>query len=1185
LAAEDEQGVLAESLVGDESIFPALTVDGRRPVVVMAARTMPVMTFGTTVLEAAGFDVRVEASGEEILAGLPTTRPDLILTELLLDDMDAVHFCSRVRKQRLGKEVPILVVSDLPHAPTIRKILEDDRTDFISTPIQWHVLVFRAHRWISLARKLTVVQGREVQQAEVREAHDTALKATTEALQLRNYDVLTGLPNRELFVNSVELALSQQQRRGTRPLVLFLDIESFREVNDLIGRNLGDELLKLVAQRLQGCLRTEEAHHDSEHDGISGTCARFVGDQFAVLIDAAGGKEEAATVAGLLLERLSEPISVGERQFELAGRVGIADSADLVGDGEEDLVQRAETALRYCKSKNRQRVAFFESFMNEIVAQRLALTSELRTAISRDELFLTYQLLMDTRTGRPSGVEGLIRWQHPTRGVVPPLEFLGVAEESDLIVEIDRWVLRDGCRQGKRWLDRGLEPLKISLNVSMRFLEEPDFAEQVLAIVEKSGLPAAQLQLELSERGVLPEAGRIMPQLELLAERKIILAIDDFGTGQTSLSYLRTLPIHCVKVDRSFVSRVPGDAASAAIVSAVVAMSHHLGLKVVAEGVETEEQSDFLRSQEYDELQGYLFSRPERAAELEDRLRDLRDRRPPAGGEVEESTPAAGEEERSVARAEDPAADSTSPGPEREPEAESERSAPLEDRATMAAPAMEESESNLGSELDGESSDQLLRLARRDFLTGLYNRFSFDERLEHAAAHADRYGHKLALLLIDLDDFKYVNDTHGHPVGDALLRRIAQRLAAVVRKVDTLARIGGDEFAVIYSEFQEVENVTEFARRFLAVLSEPVVVDGCELRVNGSLGVSVYPEGDSRPKDLLRQADLALYKAKKLGSGRIHFFAPEMDRDVQRSLALARDLNGALDRSEFQLHYQPLVALRSGSIKGVEALLRWRHPTRGAVAPGSFIPLAESTGEIRALGDWVIRSACEQAGHWRKSGGQGFAVSVNVSPVQCRDARFAETVLRTLEEHGLPPAMLDLELSERLLASLPEDMEEPLRRLEALGVGLTFDNFGSGSSALEHFQRFRFGRVKIDKSLVWTIGRGSGSGDVLSGIVALAQKINVQIVAGGIERREEATQLLAEGCELGQGYLFSEPVNGDVISQLLDSGPGQLFPALEVGGAAEAAARSGRELRLVRDLSAADEGDGGEQMPPSRSSG
>ena len=350
--------------------------------------------------------------------------------------------------------------------------------------------------------------------------------------------------------------------------------------------------------------------------------------------------------------------------------------------------------------------------------------------------------------------------------------------------------------------------------------------------------------------------------------------------------------------------------------------------------------------------------------------------------------------------------------------------------------------------------------------------------------------------------------------------------------------------------------------------------------MNGSLGVTVYPESDSRPKDLLRQADLALYKAKNLGGGRIHFFAQEMDRAVQQSLALARDLSGALERGEFEVEYQPLVELRSGSVRGVEALLRWHHPVRGMVDPESFIPLAESTGEIRALGVWVIQEACRQVRRWQRICGQVAAVSVNISPVQCRDARFAEAVLRTLEEHNLPPALVEPGAQRAAAEPLPWDMEEPLRRLEAIGVGLTFDNFGSGSSALEHFQRFRFRRLKIDRSLVWTIGQRADAGesdsaDVLSGIVALAHKINVQIVAGGIERPEEARRLLAEGCELGQGFLFSRPVSGDLVPELLRNGVGELWPEPAAPAPARGDADGGRQLRLVRGREAASDAGGG----------
>ena len=1092
---------------------PAPELSGRRQVVLIATGRLQVRAVGTTVLQGAGFRIEGATSGKAVLADVVRLRPDLILTEAALDDMTAARLCSRVRALTAGRTIPILVMSDFSDPRDIQQILAQDLTDVVSAPVNWKVLTFRIHRWISMARRFRSLDDQDLDFEEVRES---ALKASTELLQLRNYDSLTGLPNREMFVNSLELMLAQGQRATSYCAVLYLDIDDFQGVNDLIGRSLGDELLRLVARRLQGCLREDDMVSQMGDEGSLVSFARVNADQFAILLSSVTNQKAATAVARRLLASLAEPLTLRDREFRLSARVGIADSLNIEAEGEEVLLQHAEIAMRYCKQNEGTNYAIFESFMNDLVVKKLELKAELRKALEHQELFLCYQLLVDTRTGSPKGVEGLVRWNHPVRGLVSPNDFLPVAEESDLIVEVDRWVLREGCRQGREWLDKGFPPLVMSLNVSMRFLAEEDFAQQVLQIVEETGLPPASLQLELSERGNLPDAGRIMSQFETLVARGISLALDDFGTGQTSLSYLRTLPISCVKVDQSFVRRVPDDSASVAIVTAIVAMSHHLGLKVVAEGVETTEHWRFLSENGYDQLQGYLFSRPERVEELETGFRNLAGWRTmiAAGGPK-------GQRPSAVPRP----AGAASPRKTGTP-APPAKAAPARPSTDKPRDATAEHEWR-GSEAD------LLQLARNDFLTKLYNRFSFDERLDHAVAHADRFGHKVALLLIDLDDFKYVNDTHGHAVGDALLVEIADRLKKFVRKVDTLARIGGDEFAVILSEFSDVKHVAEFANRLLQVLEQIVVVEGRELRITGSLGVSVYPAGSTQAKDLLGQADLALYKAKKHGGNSVRFFAREMDWEVKRRMALAQDLGGAVDRGELFLEYQPQVALATGRVVGVEALLRWDHPSKGLIGPGRLIPIAESTGEIRAIGRWVISSACAQAQAWRRACGRDIPVSVNLSPVQCRDRRFVDSVLKALREHELEPHLLHLELNEKLLTQLPEELEESLERLAELGVSLTLDNFGSGTSALEHFHRLRFHQLKVHQSLVRTIGQRSITSAVLSGIFALARKMDVQIVAEGVERPEEVAALLAEGCEIGQGFLFSKPLSAEALAELM----------------------------------------------------
>ncbi len=1110
----------------------------RSSVVLVATGRLQVKAVGTTVLRGAGFRVETATSGQAVLAEVERLQPDLILTEAALDDMTAARLCIRLRAQAAARAIPILVISDLSDRGEVQQVLAQDLTDVVSAPVNWKVLTFRIHRWIQMAKRFRSLDDHDMDFEEVRES---ALKASTELLQLRNFDSLTGLPNREMFVSSLELVLDQGRRSSAYSAVLYLDIDDFQGVNDLIGRSLGDELLRLVARRLQGCLREDDLVSQMGDEGSLASFARVNADQFAILLSSVPDPEAAAAVARRMLARLAEPLTIGDREFRLTASVGIADSLHLDDEADEVLLQRAEIAMRYCKQREGTSYAVFESFMNDLVVKKLELRSELRKALEREELFLCYQLLVDAHTGAPNGVEGLVRWNHPARGLVPPNDFLPVAEESDLIVDVDRWVLRKGCRQAREWMDKGYPPLLMSLNVSMRFLAEEDFAQQVLAIVEETGMPPEMLQLELSERGNLPDAGRIMGQFEALVGAGISLALDDFGTGQTSLSYLRTLPIRCVKVDQSFVRRVPDDSASVAIVTAIVAMSHHLGLTVVAEGVETTEHWRFLSKNGYDKLQGYLFSRPERVEELETGLRHLAGWRKMIAAKSPSAENRKARAQRRPAALNSPQAKTRKALPQRRPVTEGARPAAPAAGARPAAPAAgarpAAPEGWRGTEAD------LLQLARNDFLTKLYNRFSFDERLEHAVAHADRFGHKVALLLIDLDDFKYVNDTHGHAVGDELLVQLAGRLKQLVRKVDTLARIGGDEFAVILSEFHDVKHVAELGRRLLHVLAQKAMVGGRELRVTGSLGISVYPAGSTQSKDLLRQADLALYKAKRHGGNSARFFAREMDWEVKRRLALAEDLSGAVDRGELFLEYQLQVALATGSVVGVEALLRWDHPSKGLIGPGRLIPIAESTGEIRAIGRWVISSACEQAKRWQQACGRDIPVSVNLSPVQCRDRGFVDGVLQALKDHQLEPRLLHLELNERLLTQLPTEVEDSLRRLGALGVTLTLDNFGSGSSALEHFQRLHFTRLKVHHSLVRTIGQRSVSSAVLSGIFALARKMDVQIIAEGVERPEEVEALIAEGCEVGQGFLFSKPLTAAALIELI-SDPGLSFARL-----------------------------------------
>lgn len=442
-------------------------------------------------------------------------------------------------------------------------------------------------------------------------------------------------------------------------------------------------------------------------------------------------------------------------------------------------------------------------------------------------------------------------------------------------------------------------------------------------------------------------------------------------------------------------------------------------------------------------------------------------------------------------------------------------------------------------ELDRQNTleQRLLRMARRDFLTDLLNRYAFDERLELALAQANRFSHQVALLLIDLDDFKFVNDTHGHSTGDGLLRAIARRLRSQIRKVDAIARLGGDEFAVIHTELGSVDSIAEFARRVMVLLEQPFEVDGHELHISASIGIAVYPPGGSEARPLLRQADLAMYKAKEAGGHTFRFHVRAMDKRVQERMALQRDLNGALERHELFLRYQPQIRLRDGAIIGAEALLRWTHPERGPVDPQQFIPIAEASGEMIGIGRWVLRSAILQAKKWRAAAPERFTVAVNLSPVQFRDPGFAHWLLDTLRELGVEPQKLELELTEEVLMRSRNSVESALFRLHDHGVRFSLDNFGSGISALESLHKFPFDRLKIAMKWTHRLHKNPQDTALVSAIIALAGKLGLEVVAEGIETRRQARELAEQGCDAGQGYLFSLPLSSEGLAQAFEHDP------------------------------------------------
>ncbi len=423
--------------------------------------------------------------------------------------------------------------------------------------------------------------------------------------------------------------------------------------------------------------------------------------------------------------------------------------------------------------------------------------------------------------------------------------------------------------------------------------------------------------------------------------------------------------------------------------------------------------------------------------------------------------------------------------------------------------------------------------ANFDSLTGLANRALLDERVRQAIKQAESSGGRVTIALVDLDQFKLVNDSFGHHAGDALLKTVAERLKACVRESDTVARQGGDEFVLVLRNYANDDELTGIMQRIQASISQPWSAGRRELHVTCSIGIAVYPQ-DGRSADmLLRNADSAMYKAKENGRNNYQFFTAELNRVIFERLSVERRLRGALVRKQFVLHYQPRVNIRTGRIVGGEALLRWRAPQGDLYGPARFITVAETTGLIVPIGKWVLRTACDQARSWQVQGLRSIVVSVNVSPRQFAEGDMVQTVTEALEQSGLPPRCLQLELTENMIMGDAEKYVSMLRDLKRLGVQLAVDDFGTGYSSLSYLKRFPVDHLKIDRAFIKDIATDPDDGAIVQTIIALGHKLGMRIVAEGVENEEQREYLHRSRCDEMQGFYYSKPVPAPEFAAML----------------------------------------------------
>jgi diguanylate cyclase (GGDEF)-like protein len=558
----------------------------------------------TETLQQIGFAVEQAENGREALDFLGHCQPDVVLLDVLMPEMDGFRTCRAFRALPQGRHVPVLMMTGLDDIASIDHAFEVGATDFITKPLNYTIL---GHRVRYLLRTM--------------QAFESARRSKREIHHLAFYDALTNLPNRRLFGDRLLRAVESARRNSHLTGILFIDIDNFKRINDSFGHSIGDKLLRTVASQLLACLRRGDSvgrEADEEYMSV----ARLGGDEFTVLLTHLENPEDAARIAKRILDAVSVPFLLGIEEIVVTPSIGIS-IFPYDGNSVEELVKNADTAMFHAKANGKNNYQYYTNSMSATAFERLSMENAMRRGLGNNEFEVYYQPKIELASNRAIGLEALVRWHHPEMGLVLPSDFIPLAEETGLIVPLGEWVLHTVCTQIKNRHDAGLDPLRVAVNLSACQFRQTMLSQQVRRILDKTGVAPEWLELELTESVIMSDIQTSSTILRELKNMGVGISMDDFGTGYSSLGLLKRLPLDTLKIDRSFVRDITTDADDAAIVDAVISLAHSLRLRVIAEGVETGEQLEFLSSRGCDEVQGYLFSRPLPVAGIEAWLREF----------------------------------------------------------------------------------------------------------------------------------------------------------------------------------------------------------------------------------------------------------------------------------------------------------------------------------------------------------------------------------------------------------------------------------------------------------------------------------------------------------------------------------------------------------------------------------